>query len=153
NLRRQRRLDTIAAWSDWSDSCRSARAETTRLLGMGALSEEVGLALANNEAIAHDGVDLTDQGRRQTAVNDLVAILNGLERLANGVHLGVYDIKAIRTLGGTIVVREFERGESYIRGRRTAKDDLRRQVRAFVALEALVDELRSKNLDEEKSQL
>lgn len=117
------------------------------------LSDSVGRALANNEAIVEGGIDLTDQARRQAAVNDLVLILNGLERIANGVHLGVYDIKAIRALGGTIVVREFERGEAYVTGRREATDEQRRQARAFVALQALVEELRSSSLDEERSKL
>lgn len=151
NWRRQRRLDTIKAWNEWSDTSREARHRLTTVFGMQSITPEIGRALAEDISTGTDGTALSDPQVRRKAVNDLVVVLNGLERLSSGVRLGVYDLEMLRVLGGTIIVRQYERGTAYIEARRTACIEGRRQATAFKELERVANDLRSANLGAAKN--
>ncbi|MGB3762428.1 MAG: DUF4760 domain-containing protein [Ornithinimicrobium sp.] len=153
NWRRQRRESTLAVWIEWSDKNNAARRTATRLLSMQALTAIVGRAIADNAPVVEGDIDLTDPAIRGEAGRAVVSILNGLERIAVGVNLGVFDASTLRELGGTIIVREFERNRAYIDARRTATNELRRQANAFTALESLVNDFNSRRLREERKDL
>lgn len=153
NWTRQRRLDTVTAWNTWSDSTRDARFRTTQALGMQSIPKDVGQALANDSPIEWEGRNLNEKDVRRAIVNDLVVILNGLERLSCGVRLGVYDLEMLRMLGGTIILREYQRGSSYITGRREAHNAERQQLTAFRELELVAQDLESANLGDQKSRV
>ncbi len=153
NWRRQKRAATLAAWTEWSDSTTPARRRLTRALDVYALSDEVGRALAEESPFYGGTIDLRDDAVRGRVTKDLVRVLNGLERLAVGVEMGIYDLDTLRRVGGTIIARQWERGKSYATARRTLADEKRRQERAYLALEGLSTRLESKRLREESLNL
>jgi hypothetical protein len=143
NYRRSRREATIKAWTDWSDATIEDRRTMTRYFGLGALNRETGFDIVKMgpqglhgrapETLRPD--ELKNAKERATATGAMVRVLNGLERLAVGVEVGVYDFATLNRLGGTIVVRHFERSQTYIEARRTAEDDQLRQANAFTSLQ------------------
>ncbi|WP_182111670.1 DUF4760 domain-containing protein [Actinotalea sp. JY-7876] len=141
--RRNKRESTIDAWAAWSESTADARKMITLHLGRKQVSAQQAAALLQK------GMALTDQsGQPLTAdtrlelKHSVTLVLNGLERLANGVAVGVYDLGTLARLGGTTIVRSHERFDPYIDIlRRTEVKELR-QERAYVALDGLARELR-----------
>jgi len=140
NWSRQRREATIKAWNEWSDHNRESRRTITDCFGKPAMSVEQGTSLVEDEILSDELV----RGRRA-----LVDTLNGLERLAVGVEMGVYDLPTLKRLGGTIIVRQYQRAEAYITARRNASDPLGRQATVYESLEYVCGLLRRGSLLDE----
>ena len=151
NWRSTRRQATIEAWNAWSEGCTEARRRLSRTLGMRAISPEQARALASQgEALLNlEGKPMT-QDEKQAVLNDMVEVLNGLERLAVGVRLGLYRREVLVLVGATIIKRTYERFEPYIVFRRTSPDSDKRQERAFNQLDLLVGHIRSSEVDSQR---
>jgi len=157
NWRRQKREATLKAWAEWSDNSLPARRALLSSIGRQALTEDVGLALANGTPLPADcPVGLTEQNRSDVR-KDMLKVLNGLERLAVGEMVGVYDAVTLRKLGGTIIVRAWQQAEPYVSARRNAKEKAEAQASAFITLESLSKLLEthkfrgdSRNLDSQR---
>ncbi|TFV67803.1 UNVERIFIED_ORG: hypothetical protein E4P37_01545 [Bacillus sp. AZ43] len=146
NWQRQKREATIKAWTDWSDSTRELRAQVTAVLGEGAITKDQARGLVDQERplLDKDGRKLRAAARREIRIT-VASLLNGLERLAAGANLGVFDGRTLKALGGTIIVRHCERFEEYIKVRRSGADgQLTPHVTAFVELEWFVSGLQSR---------
>ncbi|MFT3969956.1 MAG: hypothetical protein QM695_06670 [Micropruina sp.] len=107
NHRRQLREATLKAYSGWSDTTLSQRVALRESLGERVLSQSIAAELAGDPN-APQGLSPEFRPRVR---KDIVEVLNGLERLAVGVELGVYDLVTLRSLAGTIIVRYWERFE------------------------------------------
>jgi hypothetical protein len=149
--RRQKRQATIEAWTAWSDKTVEARKCLTKHLGPEKISGTQARALVDRD------IALTDKDGKTVSEdevadigNSMVLVLNGLERLATGARLGVYDGATLRTLGATIIVRTRERFGPYIERRRTTDDEDLRQKRAYIALDRQVRELKRHELDRDR---
>ena len=75
---------------------------------------------------------------RQNLRHHVSEVLNGLERLATGAILGVYDRRVLKAIGGTIIARHWERLQPYVQERQTSSNKDIRQERAYIQLETLV---------------
>ena len=150
---RTRREATIKVWTEWSDSHYKDRRKVTMVFGEVAMTEAQGQALVNG-GILHDayGVALTDRQKAEAA-NALVSMLNGLERIAVGVELGVYDLATLSNLGGTIFARTFERARPYIHARREASEITKRQSLAYVSLQNISALLERKRLVHDRREI
>lgn len=145
---RAKRKDTLEAWKAWSDGHSQARRYVTDVLGAAEISDAQALALTANHTLQDkNGKDLSSDDRQKLREH-IADILNGLERLAVGVELGIYDEDVLRLIGGTIIVRTFERFEPYIINRRTRATTRTRQSRAYTELEVLVKMIESTTLKE-----
>lgn len=157
---RVKKKDTLEAWNKWSDDHREARRRLTRELGEGEITEEQARILADdtpkppavkpsrryrNQAASTQSVPQL-KNRRGEAMpdevvrrlqNDVDDVLNGLERLAVGVELGIFDEAVLRLLGGTIIARTYERFEPYIDAVRESSSTKKRQSRAWSELSVL----------------
>lgn len=136
---RGKKKDTLEAWNTWSDDHREARRRLTRELGMSEISEEQATALADPTRARlknKDGDVVSDETLKQLR-GDVCDMLNGLERLAVGVELGIYDEAVLRLMGGTIIARTYERFEPYIDATREAGSTRKRQSRAYTELTVL----------------
>ena len=149
NVSRQRREATMKAYSEWSDSTWLIRKKLQQMLGDGVLSEAAAAELVGAPGAART----MPKKDRSELVNEIGSVLNGLERLAVGVELGVYDIVTLRRLAGTIVVRYWERFETYIKARRLSAVPTQRQKVAYLAFENVVGELRVLMAKEDKRAL
>lgn len=148
NWTRGKRQSTIEAWVIWSQGSLPERKVITKYFGTQALSDEQGQALVELKELP----EIANQDRDRVA-ECIRNVLNGLERIAVGVEFGVYDLPTLRALGGTTIVRTFERSEAYIKYRRAASDETVRHVKAFVSVEDLVRRLESTSLLERKNNL
>lgn len=144
NWQRQRREATIKAWGDWSNGSAQDRRVLTRAFGAEALTPECGRALV-------DKINLTDEDRE--GAQALTSVLNGLERISAGVLLGVYDLRTLSMLGGTIMVRQYERAEAYVDARRRSTDHVKRQAKSFESLERVCQLLKRGQLLDEKRKI
>jgi hypothetical protein len=137
--RRQKRQPTIEAWTSWSDNTLDLRKLLTQHLGPNSISSTQARALVLKDAplLDKEGQALGQEIRADIG-DSLAVLLNGLERLAVGVRVNVYDAPTLQDLGATIIVRTWERFEPYVQERRTTEDRRYRQERAFIALEAEV---------------
>jgi len=135
---RAKKKDTLEAWNSWSDDYRAARRELTRDLGMGEISDEQAKALVvgDTELKNKQGTTLSEE-KRKLLDDHVCDMLNGLERLAVGVELGIYDEAVLRLMGGTIIARTYERFEPYIDATRQANSTRKRQSRAYTELTVL----------------
>jgi hypothetical protein len=150
NARRRRRQATLEAWIAWSAATVDARMSITRFLGTGVIFATQAQALVEKTTLQdHNGKELTADQHAEVG-NATVLVLNGLERLAVGVDLGIYDIKTLSMVGGTIIKRTRDRFAPYIAGRREAKDLDLRQTRAFVALDKLAEDMERRRIDENR---
>lgn len=149
--RAARHQATLEAWTAWSDDCIDARKHLSQTLGMKVISDEQAKALADDALVLHDkaGAALSPDDRRLVIYN-MIRVLNGLERLAVGVDLGIYKRDALVLVGGTIIKRSYERFEPYIRLRRTTSDANKRQEKAFDQLLALVSHIKYYEVDAER---
>lgn len=134
---RQGRQATLQAWTAWSDDTVEARKTLSRSLGEEVLTREQGRALADKQQIpgfepVPGSTEYRDLG------NAVVEILNGLERIASGVLHGVYDARMLKSLGGTTIVRSYQRLLPYVVGRRETTQERHRQILAYTSLEELV---------------
>jgi hypothetical protein len=153
NWRASRHQATLEAWNAWSKSSMRSRRLLSARLGLKVISDE------QAHALAHEGVTLTDVDgnslstkRKQKVLDNMVHVLNGLERLAVGVELGIYRRDVLILVGGTIIKRTYERFEPYIEIRRTTTQLEKRQERAFAQLSALVSQVRSYEVDVQRLQ-
>ncbi len=164
NWRATRRQATLEAWTKWSDDTVAERKLISKMLGPRELTSAQAQALAHGSSelptrpirilgvIVRRGTapPLFTDTERANLVHAAVAVLNGLERLAVGVELGVYRRAVLVDAGGTIIKRTFERFEPYIVLRRTHPEPQRRQEKAYVALEKLAMQIRYKEVDAER---
>jgi Domain of unknown function (DUF4760) len=133
---RSRRKDTLEAWVKWSDGTIDARRELTRVLGAKTITDEQAKALTEDVQLLDKNGAPLDNDAREKLRGQVGDVLNGLERLAVGVELGIYDEAVLRLIGGTIIARTYERFKPYITARQedTFKD---RQTRAYKELKTL----------------
>lgn len=150
STRRQRRQATIEAWARWSDATVDHRRNVQRILGNDPFTGAQARALIDREGAPLLGRDRTEVPATDVAVvkHAISQILNGLERIATGVEVGVYDEMTLRILGGSIIVGHFRRAQTYIEERRATSNISRRQVNAFRALENLCQ--RMGNVDQDR---
>lgn len=165
NYRRQLRDATMAAYSNWSDSTFEDRRSLQALLGDKVITDDLAMQLvAQKRPPKIDQISPRDRGvpgapttpvalgpskpppkftrdELQRAANQIINVLNGLERLAVGVELGFYDPVTLRRLAGTIIVRHWERFRPYALARRGMSNPTRRQTVVYIALEELATEL------------
>lgn len=144
NWNRQKRQATLEAWISWSDKSVPLRQAVTKHVGEKTWSSSQGLALASKKKIPKCAALPGSEDYAELG-NAVVGILNGLERLAVGVSLGLYDIQMLRSLGGTVIVRNYERFESYIEGRQSKQVGDHQQSRAYTTLPLLVAELQRRS--------
>ncbi|WP_285115124.1 DUF4760 domain-containing protein [Leifsonia sp. fls2-241-R2A-40a] len=151
NWRSARRQATIEAWNDWSEGCTEARRRLSQTLGMRTISPDQARALATQgeTLFDRDGKPISHDDK-QAVLNDVVEVLNGLERLAVGVRLGLYRREVLVLVGATIIKRTYERFEPYITFRRTSPDSDKRQERAFSQLDLLVGHIRQNEVDSQR---
>lgn len=145
--RRRKRLDTLEAWSKWSDATLETRSIITHNLGLSEITTEQAVALTTlNAAVPgrEPGSKLTAQQKNET-LKAIAVTLNGLERLALGHQCGIYSLEIFRVIGGTIIVRQFERLEPYIKAKREMANKDLRQATAYTSLESFKDSVRSRN--------
>lgn len=145
--KRSKRQATVEAWIAWCLSTDPARRKLLEDLGSVPVSSDQARALVDSELTLRGRErDLEGEEKRQTraAIRD---VLNGLERLAVGVKLGVYDSKTLSELGGSIIVRNHARFQTYVAARREEPDMTRRQTRAYTALDSLVEDIRRHQQD------
>ncbi|OBG48321.1 hypothetical protein A5670_02965 [Mycolicibacterium fortuitum] len=144
---RGRRKDTIEAWAAWSDQHREGRRLLTRLWGEGPLNVEVSAALADDDAELRGGNGEVLGAAEASEVRTHVrASLNGLERLATGVGLSVYDQHVLQRIGATIIVRQYQRLEEYIKIIQAGTPREIAQRRAYVQLGTLVELLETPSI-------
>lgn len=145
---RARKKDTLEAWREWSVSSRDARRRLTSALGMEDITKEQGKALAvGDELLGSKGETLT--GPEYTQIKDDVrSTLNGLERLAVGVELGIYDEAVLRLMGATIIARTYERFEPFIVALRESESTKQRQSKAYTELSILYQMMEQPRLTE-----
>ncbi len=147
--RRQRRQATIEAWIAWSDSTADGRRCVSDYLPA-RITLDHARGLVGDGPLVDKNDNVVSEDQRQKLLESLVTLLNGLERIANGTRVGVYDADTLRRLGGTIIVTTYLRFESYVEYRRTTANRDHRQTRAFLALEKQVAELKRHELDRER---
>lgn len=142
NYRRTKRRETLDAWMAWSESSRPHRGVVAKVFGPRKMTDAQARSLILNEGTLVDvnGRDL-DPEERRTARNSLSAVLNGLEGLAAGAYLGVYDVRTLAAVGGTIIVGTLRRYEPYVRLRQNTTVEGRAQKTAFEALCVLATDL------------
>ena len=151
NWKAARNQATLEAWTDWSDRCTDARRLLTITLGLKAISDEQAKSLATTGAPLNDLAGKPVPNAEKQAVMDaMMLLLNGLERLAVGVDLGVYKRDVLIAVGGTIIKRCYERFEPYVELRRTLPDRSTRQERAFIELERLVSQIKFSEVDSQR---
>ncbi len=148
NLQRARREATIEQWIRWSSDTLPYRKEATRIFGKERLTAAQGKALAEGSELA--GISSEDQQRAAECIRNT---LNGLERIAVGVHMGVLDLTTLRRLGGTTIIRSYERWEPYIFHRRTTDVLDLRYKSAFTEVEDLVRRLKTHSLLQDKREI
>lgn len=135
---RSKKKDTLEAWSKWSDDSRVARTEVSDIFGLEEITVDQAKALAGDfEMKDKDGRGLTIEKRQEMRGYVAHDILNGLERLAVGVELGIYDEKVLRLLGATIIARTWERFEPYVKAKREQGSNKARQSKAYTELHVL----------------
>lgn len=140
-----RKEATLKAWSDWSDVTLKARLQLTSTFGPKNITDEQGEALAQiDRTLADKNGNLLDEKEKRKTIDSVLTILNGLERIAVGIHHGVYRYDVVASIGGTTVVRAYKRLLPYIDSRRNFPDPELRQVKVYVYLEDLVDKLEKK---------
>ncbi|UOY03746.1 DUF4760 domain-containing protein [Blastococcus sp. PRF04-17] len=154
NWQRQKREATIRAWREYSDSRSEQRKALIEFFGTLPLTDQQAEVLITEEGtlVGRDGKKARPDKRSQT-IEDILFVLNGLEHLAVGARLGVYDIKVFRTLAGTNILAAWTRFEPYIKARRTARNLASRQTTAWVQFEAMVREVRREDLAAQERQL
>ena len=138
---RTRRKDTLDAFSAWSDKHYDARVSLSKRLGSPVISQEQAAALVGAGTLLDREGEPIAQLEKQSIREDLCAILNGLERLAVGVNLSIYDERVLRKIGGTIVVRTHTQFGRYIEERH------KEQPKAYEQLAILVQILDMTRLD------
>lgn len=151
--RRQRRLETLKAYAEWSDKTRenfiylSSRID----LNTGLSDSQVRVILEPDRASKEDLLLICCEtpGQAEMVGRSIRSILNALERLSLGVHEGVYDKSTLNYMAGTSMTRRYERFKRYIvavqRGVHSADDN----SNAYKNLEWLVDDLREISKKEE----
>lgn len=148
--RRNKRQATIEAWNAWSDACYSDRVLLSKELGPKTISSAQATSLTMVGAVLEGRNGPLTLEAKQEVGHSISRVLNGLERLAVGVENGIYDVKPLREIGGTIIVRTFERFEPYIIARRESSDIEARQSRVFKSLGRLVGDIRRKDMDADR---
>jgi hypothetical protein len=95
---RTKRKDTLEAWIKWSDDTRGARRDVTRVLGAGKVTLDQAEALIGGPGgeLRDKHGTLLEESERRKLSDQAQDILNGLERLAVGVQLGIYDVAVLR---------------------------------------------------------
>jgi hypothetical protein len=145
--RRQKREATLKVWAEWSIDSVEARRELSALFGKNNITRDQARSLmVGSPPLMDINGNQLDDVRRREVLHSIVGILNGLERLAVGANLGAFDSATLKALGGTIIVRTFNRLQPYIEERRTTEHEHLRQRTAFVDLQWLVAEIESRNL-------
>lgn len=138
NFRRQRREATLTAYNKWSDDTLNTRIELRKCLGGAVLSDDLGAELAGDPTLE---TRRFDDSAIERITKDIVVVLNGLERLAVGVNLGVFDLLVIRQIAGTIVIRYWNWFQPYVLAKRRLSNPQRRQQAVYLELESLAGQL------------
>ncbi|WP_434922538.1 DUF4760 domain-containing protein [Glutamicibacter sp. PAEs-4] len=136
--RRKKRQDTLEAWSRWSDATLETRSLISEKLGIEEITKEQATALTTHTALVpgrSPDVPLT-RDEKNEILTAIAKTLNGLERLALGHQRGIYDLETFREVGGTIILRQFERLKPYVVAKRTMTNRSYRQASAYTSLES-----------------
>lgn len=145
------RKQTLSAFAEWSRSSHSVRVRTTQHLGGDEpIRKDFAEKLFSEEAFRSLVGDLSAEDSAAFRA-DIITALNGLEHLATGVIVGVYDEDVLKRIGGTVIARTYLRFEPYIvlvrSGQESSDPNLLRmplrpkpqaKSQAYVNLEALV---------------
>lgn len=148
--RRSKRQATVDAWISWSTSSSGPRAALTDLLGYRAIDGSQAQALLKHGAELKGKNGPLSDADKATVSRSMIEVLNGLERLAVGAKLGVYETKTLASLGGTIIRRSRERFACYIVARQDSSNLDLRQKRAYIALDELASEITQLHSDEDR---
>jgi hypothetical protein len=156
NMRIARRRATIDAWQKWSDDTALPRARLSDQFHGRRLTRsqatELLTPIGNSKWRKHR--DSIDDERRATLQRDLAYTLNGLERLATGVHLRVFERRLLLRLAGTTIQSSLIRFEEYISAVRRGVGDRPKQLQAFSELEKLaLGSTTSENLAQRRAEL
>ena len=149
---RTKRAATIEAYHRWNSDTIEYRKTVFRLIGDQALSPDQGRALVDRRPLP-DIVLANGQQDQDLLAECIRSTLNGLERIAVGCDMGVFDPTTLRRLGGTTVARCFVRWEEYVKHRRTAQNGEEKFKNAFVELEDLVHRFQSHAAKAESRQI
>ena len=154
NWQRQKREATIRAWREYTDSRKEQRKALVDFFGVAPLTvEQAAVLLAEvGDLVDRHGHNATAAQRSQI-VEDVLFVLNGLEHLAVGARLGVYETRVFRMLAGTNILTAWARFEPYITATRNSMNAAHRQTTAWVQFESLVREVRREDLAAQERQL
>ena len=138
----ERRSATLRAWYEWSSGLRAERMPINKHLHHLEVETAQAVALATPGApvIDRDGAPLTADQKAEL-LNAVLAVLNGLEHLAVGVRMGVYNRDVIVRSGGTVVIAMWRRFQPYITEQRRGATAAASQRRAWIELERLVEHI------------
>jgi Domain of unknown function (DUF4760) len=136
---RVKRKDTLEAWVKWSDDTREARRDVLRVLGEEQFTPDQAKALAGDagDELRDKHNTVLDEAERRKLSDEVHDILNGLERLAVGVRLGIYDVAVLRRMGRTIIALHCERFEPFIKVKQNAKPTTERGSGPYTELAVL----------------
>lgn len=148
--RRAKREATIEAWVAWSEATDEDRMTLSKLLGTATIGAQQAKALVEPGVTLQGKSQSLSMEEKQQAMHSITKVLNGLERLAVGVELGVFDLRTLEVLGGTIIKRSRERFAPYIVARREDPDLSLRQTRAYLALDKLAADIQQRHVDRER---
>ena len=139
NTRIARRRATIDAWQKWNDDTTLPRARLADQFRGHRLTTWQAAELLTPIASSRGRKrrDMIDEGRRASLRRDLTYVLNGLERLATGVHHRLFERRLLIRLAGTTIQSSYVRYEEYISAVRQGIGGSPRQPRAYSELERL----------------
>lgn len=114
--RAKRREATLRAWLEWRDES----LENRRVLAK-AFSPQMTAAQARALRLNLPAEGLPEPGteERLLLARAVPETLNGLERIALGIQMGLFDSQALATLGQLIILRHYERCREYVEFVRT----------------------------------
>ncbi|OBH82481.1 DUF4760 domain-containing protein [Mycobacterium sp. E2989] len=118
--RRRKRKDTLEALGKWADDTRQARRDVTRVLVENEKNEvtevQAKALLGGPDSTLKDkyGTALDESERRKLG-DQVRDILNGLEMIALGVQMDVYDRVVLRRMGRSVIARTYKQLEHYIK--------------------------------------
>lgn len=136
---------SLDAWNLWSDSTRKERILISRTLGMQTVREDQAEALTTpGQAVLNKDRVQLQYKEKENLLDAVVVVLNGLERIAVGIKFGIYRRDVVAQIGGTIIVRTWERFQPYVERQRNLADLTRRQENAWIQLEELALHIRKK---------
>lgn len=147
--RRQRRSDTMEAYSAWSD--RSAEnfeiLRAHNCIQQQVLEEALVHCLLRPTDFTYEQrqelLNCTDENKIRHIRSTLAKTLNGLERIAVGVSDGVYDETTLKRIAGSAIIKTATQYRRYILAARYGAYGTKENPLAFVHLDQLVTELKA----------